>query len=193
MERADAMRRIGGMQRAETMSGGTMERVHPMERARGLHRAETMSGGAMERAHPMGLAGGLQRAETMMDAGAMERNALMERAKSEGASPIGSPSKWKEEIVGELMDERRGRGGGRQTRAMVERRGSDAVLSSDDESYVDMTNMAAGRPRQRSLRRRKIGFTNNLTSEQLVTDTMTALCVPTCTRGHTHTTSNTHT
>lgn len=75
-----------------------------------------------------------------------------ERARSEGATPVGSPHKWtqeerKEEVVG----------GGRE-------RGRRDTLSSDE----DLVPEVATRPRQRSLKRKKIGFTNTLSSEQLV-------------------------
>lgn len=96
----------------------------------------------------------------------------MERAKSEGASPTGSPQKWKEESEGELMgggQEGGVRGGGGRGAGVVRerRRGSEAMLSSDEEEDVGKSE-STGRPRQRSLRRKKIGFTDNLTSEQLV-------------------------
>ena len=41
------------------------------------------------------------------------------------------------------------------------------MLSSNEDGYVGETE-STSRPRQRSLRRKKVGFTNNLTSKQLV-------------------------
>ena len=94
------------------------------------------------------------------------------RAKSEGASPTRSPQKWKEESEGELTvggQEGRGNdGGGRGTGVVRERRNdSESMLSSDEDGYVGETE-STSRPGQRSLRRKKVGFTNNLTSKQLV-------------------------
>lgn len=91
---------------------------------------------------------------------------LEERAKSEGATPVGSPQKW---TPGEQQ------GGGRErgkvgvsllpAGGVVRKR---EVLSSDEDGEEVGVEVAT-RPRQRSLRRnKKIGFTNILTSEQLV-------------------------
>lgn len=82
-----------------------------------------------------------------------------ERARSEGATPVGSPHKWTQEERKEEVDGVRGEvvGGERG-------RGRRDTLSSDE----DLMPEVATRPRQRSLKRKKIGFTNTLSSEQLV-------------------------
>ena len=75
--------------------------------------------------------------------------------KSEGGTPVGSPSKWTREREGG------GGGGGERGGGSVRQ---EQVLSSDEEAPI--TSVA--RPRQRSLRRRKYSLTNTPTSEQLV-------------------------
>ena len=82
----------------------------------------------------------------------------IERAKSEGATPVGSPQKWSEDNRKKMTSKARG---GREGVEMRE-----VMLSSDEDG--DVTTEILTRPRQRSLRRKKIGFTNILTSEQLV-------------------------
>jgi len=68
------------------------------------------------------------------------------KAISEGGSPVGSPQQWMNDGKGVRKDSVRGE-----------------VLSSDDEQEATKVP----RPRQRSLRRKKYSFTNQLTSEQL--------------------------
>ena len=77
--------------------------------------------------------------------------------KSEGGTPVGSPSKWTREREGGGG----GGGGGERGGGSVRQ---EQVLSSDEEAPI--TSVA--RPRQRSLRRRKYSLTNTPTSEQLV-------------------------
>ena len=50
------------------------------------------------------------------------------------------------------------------------------VLSSDDEQEATKVP----RPRQRSLRRKKYSFTNQLTSEQLVSKCVCVVCMCVC-------------
>lgn len=102
-----------------------------------------------------------------------------ERAKSVGASPSSSPRKWKEEVrperrredsesgLKESGDEVVGgpRGDKEDDLGVQPLRDSEGLFSSDEDAYVVRSPV---RPRQRSLKRKKIGFTNNLTSEQLV-------------------------
>lgn len=79
----------------------------------------------------------------------------MERAKSEGATPEGSPHKWPAED--------RDKGVGMLAPGGMARKRE--ALSSDEDGEEEV----ATRPRQRSLKRnKKIGFTNVLTSQQLV-------------------------
>ena len=84
----------------------------------------------------------------------------MERAKSEGATPTGSPRKWTTE---ERVQVKESSGGV----VMGVVREMEA-LSTDEEGGEEVKV----RPRQRSLRRnkKKIGFTNTLTSQQLVSE-----------------------
>ncbi len=103
---------------------------------------------------------------------------VIERAKSEGATPINSPRKWTqerdqlslvEEVRGHLesgvkVQEDGTRVGGQEPRSSGVRR---EILSSDEEGYV-ADSAGQVRPRQRSIRRKKIAFTNILTSDQLV-------------------------
>lgn len=82
-----------------------------------------------------------------------------ERAKSEGATPEGSPQKWRPQ-------EEREKGGVSRKRE----------VSSDEDGEVP--SEVATRPRQRSLKRnKKLGFTNVLTSQQLVQYTHTYITV----------------
>lgn len=82
---------------------------------------------------------------------------MQEKAKSEGATPVGSPRKWMVEGEGKETRERVG----------LTRNNLDDILSSDDDQA---TNKKVNvRPRQRSFRRRaKQEFTNKPTSDQLV-------------------------
>jgi len=107
-----------------------------------------------------------------------------ERAKSVGASPSSSPRKWKEEVgcererkdsekVSKELSEEGEVGGGKYYGSKDDdlgvrplRRGSEESMISSDEEMGEVRN--AVRPRQRSLKRKKTGFTNDLTSEQLV-------------------------
>lgn len=86
----------------------------------------------------------------------------MERAKSEGATPVGSPHKWAEHREDFASDE----AGGESSSGSKGKGPRREILSSDEDGYV--TPEVATRPRQRSLKRKKTGFTNLLTSEQLV-------------------------
>ena len=82
---------------------------------------------------------------------------LQEKAKSEGATPVGSPRKWMVEGEGKETRERVG----------LARKNLDDILSSDDDQATDKkVNI---RPRQRPFRQRaKQEFTNEPTPEQLV-------------------------
>lgn len=85
----------------------------------------------------------------------------MERAKSEGATPVGSPRKWA------LEEGKEGDVGVAQPLPGGVTRNQE-LMSSDEDGDVGGEDVAT-RPRQRSLKRnKKVGFTNNLTSEQLV-------------------------
>ena len=76
--------------------------------------------------------------------GLVEIRDLFQQKKAESATstPSGTPRKWDRE-----------------------ERGSPVVVSSDEEPEVKKVNV---RPRQRSLKRKRSEFTNQLTSEQLV-------------------------
>ena len=99
-----------------------------------------------------------------------------ERAKSVGASPSSSPRKWKEEVRERKDSEEvpNEKGGGVKYNGSKDadlgvkplRRDSEEGVISSDEEMDEVRNTV--RPRQRSLKRKKTGFTNNLTSEQLV-------------------------
>lgn len=106
----------------------------------------------------------------------------MERAKSEGASPSSSPRKWKE------VESERSRKSSENGSNDRDELGSSSGVKLDDIKYDDLGLMPLRqsngegvvfsdeeggvvrnvvRPRQRSLKR-KVSFTNSLTSEQLV-------------------------
>lgn len=97
----------------------------------------------------------------------------MERARSEGATPVGSPRKWTMEEGEEVGIEVPPPAPLAPLPGGVVRKRE--VLSSDEDGDVGGEEVAA-RPRQRSLKRnKKIGFTNNLTSEQLVREVWSLL------------------
>lgn len=84
---------------------------------------------------------------------------MQEKAKSEGATPIGSPRKW---IV-----EEQGEGKEKRERVGLTRKNLDDILSSDEDQATE--KKVSIRPRQRSFKRRaKQEFTNELTPDQLV-------------------------
>lgn len=111
-----------------------------------------------------------------------------ERAKSEGATPLSSPQKWTgagggggggkgppvEELGALGKSEEAGKEKGEGSVDLIlgasgEERLGGVVVSTDEESEGGGRDIAK-RPRQRSKRGKKIGFTNILTSEQLVRD-----------------------
>ena len=86
----------------------------------------------------------------------------LKAAKSEGSTPLGSPRKWEDPVEGrgrsDSVTSGRGRNGSVKS-------GRIDVISSDEEQEAVQPHPT--RPRQRSMRKKKSGFTTSLTSEQL--------------------------